>query len=61
MKPGPLGLDAALWEVLACPCPQHAPVTADEAGGQIACTKCDARFAVRDGIPIMLLDRVDES
>ncbi len=60
MKSGPLGLDHSLWEVLACPCPQHAPVTADEAGGQIACTKCDARFAVSDGIPIMLLDRGNE-
>ncbi|GDX31747.1 hypothetical protein LBMAG15_06810 [Actinomycetes bacterium] len=60
MTTGPLGLDAALWGVLACPCPQHAPVVADELSGQIACTKCDARFNVLDGIPIMLLDATEQ-
>ncbi len=60
MSVGPLGLSAALWKVLACPCPQHAPVAADELTGQIACTKCDSRFEVLDGIPIMLLDSADQ-
>lgn len=53
---GPLGLPAALWDVLACPCPEHAPVAADETAGQIVCSRCGTRFDVRDGIPVMLLD-----
>ena len=54
--PTPLGLPAMLWGVLACPCPEHAPVEPDEATGQIVCTRCRTRFDVRDGIPVMLLD-----
>jgi uncharacterized protein len=53
---GPLGLPEALWDVLACPCPEHAPVAADEVAGQVVCTRCRTRFDVRDGIPVMLLD-----
>jgi uncharacterized protein len=52
---GPLGLDERLWDILACPCDAHAPVRADEVTQQIVCTVCDARFAVQDGVPIMLL------
>ncbi len=52
----PLGLSPHLWDVLACPCPKHAPVEADEAAGDIVCTACATRFPVRDGIPVMLLD-----
>lgn len=52
----PLGLSPHLWDVLACPCPAHAAVQADEDADQIVCTACSARFPVRDGIPVMLLD-----
>ena len=52
----PLGLSPHLWDVLACPCPQHAKVEADEATNEIVCTECATRFPVRDGIPVMLLD-----
>lgn len=52
----PLGLSPHLWDVLACPCPQHATVDADEAENEIVCTECATRFPVRDGIPVMLLD-----
>lgn len=52
----PLGLSPHLWDVLACPCPQHAAVEADEGTGEIVCTACATRFPVRDGIPVMLLD-----
>lgn len=52
----PLGLSPHLWDVLACPCPQHAKVEADEDSGEIVCTACATRFPVRDGIPVMLLD-----
>jgi uncharacterized protein YbaR (Trm112 family) len=55
-EPGPLGLPTALWDVLACPCPEHAPLEADDVAGQIVCTRCRTRFDVRDGIPVMLLD-----
>jgi uncharacterized protein YbaR (Trm112 family) len=54
MTTGPLGLDQRLWEILACPCEQHAPVKPGD--GDIVCTACDRHFEVRDGIPIMLLD-----
>lgn len=52
----PLGLSPHLWDVLACPCPRHANVEADEAVGEIVCSECETRFPVRDGIPVMLLD-----
>lgn len=55
-RPAPLGIPAELWDVLACPCPDHAPVQADEATGRIVCTSCRRSFEVRDGIPVMLLD-----
>ena len=55
-RPAPLGVSADLWDVLACPCPKHAPVLADEAAGQIVCTECATRFDVRNGVPVMLLD-----
>ena len=52
----PLGIPSDLWDVLACPCPEHAAVEADEATGQVVCTRCQTRFDVRDGVPVMLLD-----
>ena len=52
----PLELSPHLWDVLACPCPQHAKVEADEDTGEIVCTECATRFPVRDGILVMLLD-----
>ena len=52
----PLGVSAELWDVLACPCPHHAPVRPDEAIGTAVCTRCETSFDVRDGIPVMLLD-----
>lgn len=52
----PLGIPATLWAVLACPCPEHAPVTADETSGHVLCTRCLTRFEVRDSVPVMLLD-----
>jgi uncharacterized protein YbaR (Trm112 family) len=55
-RPAVLGISADLWDVLACPCPQHATVAADEQSGRIVCTVCETSFEVRDGIPVMLLD-----
>jgi len=56
-RPAPLGIAADLWDVLACPCDEHAPVRPDEATGRIVCTSCARSFEVRDGIPVMLLDQ----
>ena len=54
--PSKLGIPADLWGVLACPCPQHAPVEPDVAANAVRCTVCRTTFEVRDGIPVMLLD-----
>lgn len=59
-RPSPLGIPADLWDVLACPCPAHAPVRPDEVTGRIVCTSCGRSFEVRDGIPVMLLDESAE-
>lgn len=61
MAIGALGLDAELWDVLACPCDAHGAVTPVEpteqlTEGGIACTVCGRTFPIRDGIPVMLLD-----
>lgn len=44
-----------LLDVLACPCPQHAPVEQVDDG--LRCSACQAVFPIRDGIPVMLLDQ----
>jgi uncharacterized protein YbaR (Trm112 family) len=53
-------LDAELLEVLACPCPHHAPVDPVTDGGgsvqALRCRRCQSQFPVRDGIPVLLLD-----
>ena len=50
-----MSLDPTLLDVLACPCPKHAPVT--EVADGLQCTACETVFSVRDGIPVMLLDQ----
>jgi uncharacterized protein YbaR (Trm112 family) len=56
----PLGLDAVLLEVLACPAEHHAPLTpgapGDPGAAALTCTECGRVFPVRDGIPVLLLD-----
>lgn len=47
-------VDPKLISLLACPQPHHAPVVED--GDALVCTECGARYPVRDGIPIMLID-----
>ncbi len=51
-----LGLDPLLLEILACPCPAHAPVRVEVERQVLVCTDCGRGFPVRDGIPVMLLD-----
>ncbi|MDD2857721.1 MAG: hypothetical protein PHU75_03515 [Candidatus Nanopelagicales bacterium] len=55
MSTAPLGLDPALWQVLACPCDAHGALSADEPSQTLRCQVCGAQFPVRDGIPVMLL------
>ena len=50
-----VSLDPLLLDVLACPCPQHAKVEPVAEG--LRCTRCEAVFGIRDGIPVMLLDQ----
>ncbi|MDO8732813.1 MAG: Trm112 family protein [Actinomycetota bacterium] len=56
MSTAPLGLDTALWQVLACPCDAHGELTANEQSRTLTCVVCGLAFPVRDGIPVMLLD-----
>ncbi len=54
-------LDPQLREILACPCPAHAPLrngtAADPEADALTCTVCGRSFAVTDGIPVLLLDQ----
>lgn len=56
-------LDAELLEILACPCPEHAPLRLgtpeDTNADYLTCTACGRRFPVRDGIPVLLLDEAE--
>lgn len=48
-----------LLEILACPCPAHAAVELNESENRIVCTKCQTKFPIKDGIPVMLLDEAE--
>jgi uncharacterized protein YbaR (Trm112 family) len=54
-------LDPQLREILACPCPAHAPLrdgtAADPEANALTCTACGRSFAITDGIPVLLLDQ----
>ena len=47
-------ISAELLEILACPCPEHAPLV--EVADGLQCTHCRLVFPIRDGIPVLLLD-----
>ncbi|WP_127783827.1 Trm112 family protein [Rhodococcus sp. X156] len=55
-----VSLDPQLMEILACPCPEHAPLRAGSAtdpdADALTCTSCGRTFPVVDGIPVLLLD-----
>ncbi|WP_199432475.1 Trm112 family protein [Qaidamihabitans albus] len=57
-------LDAQLLEILACPAPDHAPLSPgapdDPSADALTCTSCGRVFPVRDGIPVLLLDEASE-
>ncbi|MCC7001272.1 MAG: Trm112 family protein [Gemmatimonadaceae bacterium] len=51
-------LPAAIREVLACPrC--HGGLTERADGRALECTRCALAYPVRDGIPVMLVDRAE--
>lgn len=56
-------LDEQLLEILACPSPDHAPLTpgrpGDAEADALTCSACGRVFPVRDGIPILLLDEAE--
>ena len=56
MSTGPLGLDADLLAILACPDTHHTALTVDEAAAELVCPTCSRGFPVRDGTPVLLLD-----
>ncbi|MGB8952220.1 MAG: Trm112 family protein [Candidatus Aminicenantales bacterium] len=48
-------LDPQLLEILACPlCQETVKLTADEKG--LKCVKCHRVYAIKDDIPIMLIN-----
>ncbi|MGH3719905.1 MAG: Trm112 family protein [Pseudonocardiaceae bacterium] len=55
-----VNVDAALREILACPCPAHAQLrdgtAADPETDALTCAVCGRSFPVIDGIPVLLLD-----
>jgi uncharacterized protein YbaR (Trm112 family) len=53
----PYGIAPQLWAVLACPCDSHGPLVGapESPTPELECTVCNARFPVRDGIPVMML------
>ncbi|MFM1916836.1 MAG: hypothetical protein RJB01_351 [Actinomycetota bacterium] len=53
---GALGLSEELWQVIACPAPDHGALRADEERFMLVCTVCAREFPVRNGIPMLLLD-----
>jgi uncharacterized protein len=57
-------LEQQLLDILACPCPEHAPLRlgtpSDPEADFLTCTSCGRSFPVRDGIPVLLLDEAVE-
>lgn len=52
-------INPSLLEILACPCPAHAAVELSEAENKIVCSKCETKFPIKDGIPVMLLGEAE--
>ena len=52
-------LSPDLLDVLACPCPHHATLeqVERESGIALRCQRCQSRFPIRDGVPVLLLDQ----
>ncbi len=48
-------IDSRLLELIACPCPEHGRLEPLADGARLRCTSCGRVFAIRDGIPVLLL------
>jgi len=49
-------IDKELLEILACPlCKTEVKLEDDK----LVCTKCQRRYPIRDGIPVMLIDEAE--
>ncbi len=49
-------IDDELMKILACPaCKSEVRLE----GEKIVCTKCNRRYPIRDGIPVMLIDEAE--
>lgn len=53
-----MALDPELFELLACPSDDHAPLREEIRDGAdvLVCTYCASSFPITDGIPVLLLD-----
>ncbi len=50
-------IDKELLEILACPaCKAYVELK----DNKIVCKKCQKKYPVRDGIPVMLIDEAEE-
>ena len=51
-------IDKELLKILACPACKAGVKLEEE---KIACAKCNRRYPIKDGIPIMLIDEAEEA
>ena len=51
-------IDPSLAEVLVCTV-DKAELIEDESAQRLQCTECGRRYPIRDGIPIMLVDKAE--
>lgn len=49
-------IDKELLDILACPACKS---DVEEKDGKIVCKKCQKKYPIRDGIPIMLIDEAE--
>jgi uncharacterized protein len=54
-----VALDERLLDILICPA-CHGQVEHKERRHIVLCTSCGARYPVRDGIPVMLVDEASK-
>ena len=50
-------IDKELLDILACPACQGDVQLKDE---RIVCVKCDRKYPIKNGIPIMLIDEAEQ-
>ena len=50
-------IDKELLSILACPACQGDVVLKEE---KIVCTKCQRKYPIKDGIPVMLVDESEQ-